>query len=156
MGRIGDMSRRIRFPVSVQTIKGARIADATLVLPGSYADLNPAAPYQVPGPTFVRANVDPLRLAPKWIIDAEGLTLAPDLHGRIACWVLLLKSREYCSPSPSPSLRLLSSLCVLDLFKGRSSARRRRRLPPPKNSMGRPLQFLTAGKRCASGRPWPS
>ncbi|MBB3730334.1 hypothetical protein [Nonomuraea dietziae] len=64
----------------VRTSAGTVISDAVVVLPGAYAELAVDQQYQILGPASVRADVDPERLTPQWIIDSGGLALAPAIQ----------------------------------------------------------------------------
>jgi hypothetical protein len=96
----GDMYRNHSLPVAVQMVDGAWMADATLVLPGPYAGLTLAASYQLLGPAFIRANVDPQRLSPRWLIDAEGLTLTPSIRGQATMLGPCLQYEQVSNPEP--------------------------------------------------------
>ncbi|MGW0811375.1 hypothetical protein [Nonomuraea sp. NPDC002799] len=65
------------LPVIVRTTAGASLGDAIVALPYAYAELTIGQPYQLLAPASIRANVDPERLIPRWIIDSGGLALAP-------------------------------------------------------------------------------
>ncbi|MFI7453864.1 competence protein CoiA family protein [Nonomuraea sp. NPDC049714] len=78
---LGDGEREGHsLAVKVQTPAGTVIGDSAVVLPCAYAELAIGQPYQILGPASVRANVDPERLTPNWIIDSGGLALAPAIR----------------------------------------------------------------------------
>ncbi|MFF0775903.1 hypothetical protein ACFYUK_43925 [Nonomuraea wenchangensis] len=75
-----DQKDNQSLPVVVRTPAGAILGDAVVVLPYAYAELAVGQPYQLLAPSSIRANVDPERLTPHWIIDSRGLTLAPAIQ----------------------------------------------------------------------------
>ncbi|MFB4294863.1 competence protein CoiA family protein [Nonomuraea sp. ATR24] len=68
------------LPVKVQMRTGVSIGDAVVVLPCAYAELALGQLYQIMAPASIRANIDPERLTPRWIIDSGGLALAPAIQ----------------------------------------------------------------------------